>query len=163
MAFLDNPIDVNDLPQSEQGDFEPIPAGWYTANIAGAELKDTKAGNGKYINVRYDITGPTHEGRVVFGMLNIQNPNPKAEEIGRQQLGELMRAIGVARVTDTDELIGGKCSIKVSIKPPQNGYGASNEIKAWKAAEGAMPKAQAAPESEKPQAQGAGAPPWAKK
>ena len=159
MAFLDTAINVNDLPQSEQGNFEPIPAGWYTASIAGAELKDTKAGNGKYINVRYDITGPSHEGRVVFGMLNIQNPNPKAEEIGRQQLGELMRAIGLNQVTDTDQLIGGKCSIKVAIKPAQNGYEPSNDIKAWKAQEGAMPKPEAAPQAEKP---AAAAPPWAK-
>jgi hypothetical protein len=58
-------------------------------------------------NCAYDITGPSHQGRVVFGNLNIKNANPKAEEIGRQQLGDIMRAIGLAKVTDTDQFIGG--------------------------------------------------------
>ncbi|MFP5471986.1 MAG: DUF669 domain-containing protein, partial [Bacteroidia bacterium] len=89
MAFLGETFDASNT----------LPAGWYTATIADAELKTTKDGSGQYINVRYDITGPTHQGRVVFGKLNIKNASAKAEEIGRQKLGELMRAIGLAKVT----------------------------------------------------------------
>jgi hypothetical protein len=48
--------------------------------------------------------------------LNIKNANPKAEEIGRQQLGDIMRAIGLAKVTDTDQLIGGQIGIKLEVK-----------------------------------------------
>jgi len=105
MAQLNETFSVDALPVSDRN-FEPLPAGWYTAVVNGAEIKNTKAGTGQYIAVRYDITGPTHQGRVVFGNLNIKNPNPKAEEIGRQQLGELMRAIGLSTVQDTDQLIG---------------------------------------------------------
>ena len=157
---LDTPINVADLPEG-QGEFQPLPAGWYTANITDAEVKDTKAGTGQYIKCRYDITGPSHEGRVVFGNLNIRNPNPKAEEIGRQQLGDLMRAIGLSSVTDTDQLIGGRCQIKLKVRKSEE-YGDSNDVQAWKAAEGApMPKAE--PATEKPAAATAGAaPPWAK-
>ena len=36
MAFLETPFDINDIPVEEKRDFEPIPAGWYTAAIAGA-------------------------------------------------------------------------------------------------------------------------------
>ena len=159
---LDTPINVADLPEG-QGEFQPLPAGWYTANITDAEVKDTKAGTGQYIKCRYDITGPSHEGRVVFGNLNIRNPNPKAEEIGRQQLGDLMRAIGLASVTDTDQLIGGRCQIKLKVRKSEE-YGDSNDVQAWKAAEGApMPKAE--PAAEKPaaaQVSAGAAPPWAK-
>ena len=112
MAFLNEEFNVNELPQGN-GNFEPLPAGWYTATISQSELKATKAGNGQYIKLRYDITGPSHQGRVVFGNLNIKNANPKAEEIGRQQLGDIMRAIGLAKVTDTDQLIGGQIAIKL--------------------------------------------------
>jgi Protein of unknown function (DUF669) len=114
MAFLGQEYNAQELPKGR--DFSPIPAGWYTASISSAELKQTKAGNGEYIAIKYDITGPTYQGRVIYGNLNIKNPNPKAEEIGRQQLGELMRAIGLAKVTDTDQLIGGNLSVKVVIK-----------------------------------------------
>ena len=162
MAFLQETFDVNELPQGNSN-YDPLPAGWYTATITQAELKDTKAGNGQYIKLRYDITGPSHQGRVVFGNLNIKNPNPKAEEIGRQQLGEIMRAIGLAKVTDTDQLIGGQISIKLEVKNDAQ-YGASNEVKGFKSVSGsAAPAASpASPAAAAPAATKA-APPWAAK
>lgn len=166
MAFLNETFDVNELPQGN-GNYEPLPPGWYHANITGAELKSTKAGNGQYIAVRYDITGPTHQGRVVFGNLNIKNPNPKAEEIGRQQLGEIMRAIGLAKVTDTDQLIGGSLQIKLEIRQ-QEGYEPSNDVKGYKATSVGMAPQAASTEPAKvgqaaPTASGKAAPPWAKR
>jgi len=164
MAFLDEAFDVNSLPQSDNN-FDPLPAGWYTTKIAGAEIKATKNGTGQYISVRYDIIGPSHQGRVVFGNINIKNANPKAEEIGRQQLGEIMRAIGLTRVTDTDQLIGGNVQIKLSVKQDET-YGDKNEIKGFKAVTGgAMPTASV-PQEFAQQAQSApaaSAPPWATK
>lgn len=156
MAFLSQPFDVSDLPKPSN-DFSPLPAGWYSSTISGAEIKQTKAGTGEYIAIKYSITGPTHQGRVIYGNLNIKNPNPKAEEIGRQQLGDIMRAIGLARVDDTDQLIGGSLSIKLEVKSSEQ-YGDGNEVKGFKAvAGGALPTPSAAPSSAK------AAPPWAKK
>jgi hypothetical protein len=162
MAFLEQSFSVADLPVSTNN-FEPLPAGWYTASIAGAEIKNTKAGTGQFIAVKYTITGPSFQGRVVFGNLNIKNPNVKAEEIGRQQLGEIMRAIGLAKVTDTDQLIGGNISIKLEVKRSEE-YGDSNEIKQFKAmsgAGGAMPVPSAAGVAAA--APTRAAPPWGKK
>lgn len=160
MANLGFVANVAELPQGNTGDFSPLPDGWYAATVAGAEIKQTKAGTGSYISVRYDITGPTHQGRVVFGNLNISNPNPKAEEIGRQQLGDLMRAIGLDTVQDTDQLIGGQCQIKLAIRKSEE-YGDSNDIRSWKAGEGSrMPAPASAPAAS--QATAGAAPPWAK-
>lgn len=156
MAQLLETFSVDSLP-TPTNNFEPLPAGWYTAIVNGAEIKNTKAGTGQYIAVRYDITGPTHQGRVVFGNLNIKNPNPKAEEIGRQQLGELMRAIGLTTVQDTDQLIGGQLSIKLDVRESEQ-YGASNDVKGYKS-NGAAPPAGAAKTSAPVKA----APPWVKK
>jgi len=161
MAFLTETFDINELPVGNTGTFEPLPAGWYTATISQAELKATKAGNGQYIKLRYDVTGPSHQGRVVFGNLNIKNANPKAEEIGRQQLGEIMRAIGLAKVTDTDQLIGGQISIKLDVKQDEK-YGASNEVRGFKSVSGSVaPMAASVPASAP--ASTKAAPPWAKK
>lgn len=164
MAFLNEEFNVNELPQGN-GNFEPLPAGWYTATISQSELKATKEGNGQYIKLRYDITGPSHQGRVVFGNLNIKNANPKAEEIGRQQLGDIMRAIGLAKVTDTDQLIGGQIGIKLQIKEDAQ-YGASNEVKGFKSVSGSVAPAAAIPQGQSnsaPAAPAKAAPPWAKK
>jgi hypothetical protein len=157
MAFLDQTFEADAMPVSDKS-YEPLPAGWYTASITAAELKNTKAGTGQYIAIRYDIIGPSHQGRIVFGNLNIRNPNPKAEEIGRQQLGEVMRAIGIAKVADTDELIGGQLSIKVDIRSSEQ-YGDQNEVKGFKAIAGSTPPAPVA----KAAASGKAAPPWQKK
>jgi len=157
MAFLDQTFEADAMPVSDKF-YEPLPAGWYTASITAAELKNTKAGTGQYIAIRYDIIGPSHQGRIVFGNLNIRNPNPKAEEIGRQQLGEVMRAIGIAKVQDTDELIGGQLSIKVDIRSSEQ-YGDQNEVKGFKAIAGSTPPAPVA----KAAASGKAAPPWQKK
>jgi hypothetical protein len=155
MAQLLETFSVDSLP-IPTNNFEPLPAGWYTAVVNGAEIKNTKAGTGQYIAVRYDITGPSHQGRVVFGNLNIKNPNPKAEEIGRQQLGELMRAIGLTTVQDTDQLIGGQLSIKLDVRESEQ-YGASNDVKGYKS-NGTVPVVTAAKTAPLK-----GAPPWVKK
>lgn len=164
MAFLEHAINLEDLPESNNtGEYQPLPAGWYSATINKAELKPTKDGTGQYIAIRYDITGPTHQGRVVFGNLNIKNKSAKAEEIGRAQLGDIMRALGLRQVSDTDQLVGGTLQIKLDVKTDEQ-YGTRNEVKAFKADNDAIP-ASAVPTFAKPsEAKATGsAPPWAKK
>lgn len=156
MAFLDQEFNIETLPVGT-GNFDPLPEGWYTATISGSELKSTKAGDGEYISVKYTITGPTHQGRVVFGNLNIKNPSVKAEEIGRQQLREVMLALGLSKVRDTDQLIGGQLSIKLSVR---TGEYAGNEVKGYKAI-GDKPAMVAS--SVPVAAPAKSAPPWAKK
>lgn len=142
--------------------FDLLPSGWYTAIITEAALKPTKSGTGEYIKVRYDITGPSCQGRCVFGNFNIKNPNPKAEEIGRQQLGDLMRALGLSAVHDTDQLINGHLSIKVDIRPASGEYGAQNEVKGWKSNTASLPP-QPKPDAPAGAPATKASPPWAKK
>lgn len=154
MANLGFTASVDDLPQGA-GSFDPLPAGWYSASITDAEIRHTKAGTGQYISVEYTITGPTHQGRKVWGNLNIKNPNTKAEEIGRQQLGDIMRSIGLSSVTDTDQLIGGDLQIKLAIRKSDE-YGDSNDVKGFKPLSGsAAPAPQQQRQEPAPQT-----PPW---
>lgn len=160
MAFLDEEFTLDTLPVGTSN-FDPLPEGWYNATISGAEIRSTKAGDGKLIAVKYAITGPTHQGRVIFSNLNIKNASTKAEEIGRQQLGEIMRAIGLAKVTDTDQLIGGSLGIKLSVK---TGEYAGNEVKGFKALSGGSSSLASSAPFNPPASKPAGAtPPWAKK
>jgi len=133
---LDTVFSVDTLPEAQS--YEPVPAGWYTATITQSEVKTTRSGTGQYISVRFDITGPSAQGRVVFTNFNIRNPNPKAEEIGLQQLNGLLRSIGLASISDTDQLIGGSCQIKVTVKKDQE-RGDGNEVKGFKAIQGSAP------------------------
>lgn len=158
MAFLGQTYQVKDIP--EQDSFEPIPAGWYNARITEAEVKSTKAGTGSYVKVRYDITGPTHQGRVIYGNINLSNPNQQAEQIGIQQLGSLARAIGLEVISDSDQLINRDVQIKLSIKKDTSGqYNDSNDVKGFKAVDGVMPSM---PTASAPTYKTA-TPPWAAK
>lgn len=161
MSDLGFTYNAADIPQEDRS-FDPVPAGWYTATITNAEVKATRDGSGQYIKCRFDITGPSHEGRVVFTNFNTRNKSDVAEKIGVQQLGALMRAIGLPSVSNTDQLIGGTCSIKVSIRPADGQYDAQNEVKAFKAVEGSAPPSGAAPaqQTAPAAAPAGGTPPW---
>ena len=144
-----------EVPAADKS-FEVLPPGWYSASLTAAEVKQTKSGSGKYVRVEWTISGPTAQGRKVWSNYNTQNENPKAEEIGRQQFAELCRAIGVSKIDDTDELVGGTCSIKLKVREASGGYDAQNEIQSHKAIEGSAPPAA------KPAAAKGPKPPWAK-
>lgn len=161
MALLDEVFDVNSIPEQENN-YDPVPEGWYDVVISKADVKATKDGTGQYISICYDITGPTHQGRKVFGIVNIRNKSAQAQNIGVQQLGSIMRSIGIARVDDTDQLIGGQLQIKVTIRK-QEGYDPSNDVRGFKAIEGLSLPPAAATTAAAPAASGKAAPPWAKK
>ena len=145
-------FDTSEIPVSDRS-FGLLPAGWYAAKITGVESRQTKngTGTGKYLRIEFTLTDPS--GRKVWNNYNVKNDSSAAESIGRQQLAEVVRAIGKKRITDTDELIGSGLSIKVKIREAANGYEASNEVAASKALDGAAPPAVAAKAS----------PPWMKK
>jgi len=138
--------DLNELPESE-GEFSLLPPGWYTAEIEKSELCQTKKGTGEYIKLQFNVTGPTHGGRKLFVNLNVKNESRSAEEIGRRSLGEIMRAIGISRIGDTDDLIGRPMEIKVSSKKNewQGETKEENVIKNYRATQSAEPSAPSAP------------------
>lgn len=146
MAILNQTFSASQLPASSS--FDPLPPGWYEATITESSVNTTKAGTGQYIKIKYEITGPTHQGRTVYGNINISNPSAKAEEIGHQQLGELLRAANIDVLSDTDQLIGVNAQIKLKIRKSEE-FGDSNEVQGFKAIEGGapiQPQAHRAPE-----------------
>lgn len=141
--------------------FEVLPVGWYTATIAETKLVPTRAGTGQVIKVRYDITGPSHQGRVVWQNINWRNPSAQAQEIGGRQLMAVMRATGIVELEDTDQLVGTNLRIKLSVKKSTNPEypDDKNEITACESIEGsALPQAETKTNSTPKKA----APPWAK-
>ncbi len=155
----------NEIPENDSN-FEPIPPGWYNAQIEEAEVRQTKAGNGSYLSLRYRILGPQYENRVIFGMVTISNPNEKAEQIGEKEMGSLMDACGLSSVNNTDQFLNKSIQIKVKITPAQNGYDAKNDVSGWKPMSGAAPSPAApavgpSPSSASAASTPGSAPPWA--
>ena len=150
MAYLDQPININELPEDTGGDFSPLPEGEYDVTIKDAPIALTKDGTGQYIKLRLDVTGPTHAGRVIFSNINIRNKSEAAERIGRGELKSVMMACGLMTLEDTDQLIGGHLTVKLVIRPARTDqatgkqYEASNEVKAYRAAGGSAPASRPA-------------------
>lgn len=118
-----------DAVEPAENDYSPIPEGIYDALIQAVEVKTTKDGTGKRLVVRLRIAAPSHVGRIIFAGLNVVNKSARAQEIGRRQLAELLRAVGLPGERDMAKLVDTECRIAVVIRPEQNGYPASNDVK----------------------------------
>ncbi len=142
MAFLN----FNAQSVAPQEQFECIPAGVYTAYISESEIVATKSGSGQMLKLNWRIADGPMKGRIVFDRINIVNANPKAEEIGQRQLSTLCHAVGVLQLTDTQQLHGVNCQIRVTVRKDDSGqYGDQNEVKDYRAIAGAAAPGQAAP------------------
>jgi len=88
----------------EKKEFELLPPDTYTAVITDSELRDTKAGTGNYIELSFQIIDGPHARRMLWNRYNMSNPNPKAVEIGRDQIAAVAHAVGVPAFKATEEL-----------------------------------------------------------
>ena len=101
-------------------DFTPIPPGKYTCQIGGAEIKQTKAKTGHGLTFLLTVLDGSHKGRKVFDFINIDNPNPVAQEIARRVLAALVLAAGLQRLGPVAELNGKVVVAHVKVKSDQN-------------------------------------------
>jgi len=117
MAILPNVFKADDSPSG----YEPIPAGWYEAEVVKSEMKDTKSG-GKMLSVQFKVLEGEHENRLVFANFNLINANPTAVEIAQRELGNLVNACGLDEVEDSADLHSIPIAIKVKIQEGNAAY-----------------------------------------
>lgn len=129
-------FNLNELPDNESG-FEPVPAGEYQVEIKKVEAKETRNKDGMYFNFRLDILGPSNAGRIIFAIVNVKNASEKAQQIGQGQLKDIMRALNLQSVSNTDQFVGGKLTVKIDVEKSEQ-YGNSNRVRAFKAIGGSV-------------------------
>ena len=117
--------------------FEILPTGKYVVTISASEVKDAKSGNGQYVKFEYTIVDGEHANRKVWSQHNIVHSNPKAEQIGREQLSAVCYAVGVLRPKATEELHDRPLTIEVGIEKGNDQYPDKNTVKAWLKADSA--------------------------
>ena len=123
-----------------EDNFSPVPEGIYEARVDRCEMKPTKDGTGKRLVLMWRIIGPSHRGRTVLVGLNVVNKNEKAQTIARRQLAQLLDAVGLPGERDMGRLIDAECLISVVVRPAQNGYEASNDIKRFAPTDVSVPE-----------------------
>ncbi len=70
-----------------------LPAGKYRVMITSVEDRETKTGTGRYLRLKFQVVDGQYSNWNTSDMINYQNDNPKAEEIGWQQLKKCVKAI----------------------------------------------------------------------
>ncbi len=153
---------------------EAKPAGWYICMATASEMKPTKDGTGQFLEFEFTILAPQeYAGQKFFDRLNLVNTNPVAVEIAFKTLSAICHATGVIQVQDSAALHNRPLQLKISLRPAGPGgdgvfRDATNEVKGYKAIDGAIPPAtpQYAPPPVAPAPQYAppaappAAPPW---
>lgn len=140
----------------EPTSFDVIPAGEYDAVIVNSEVKSTKDGAGKYLNLELQILSGQFQNRKLFDKLNLWNANATAVQIARGSLSAICRSVNVLTPKDSCELHNKPLRIKVVVKKSDE-FGDQNSIKAYK------PRGSTATAANQPTTQPAatsGAPAW---
>ena len=122
-------------------DFEPLPAGKYVAVITASEMKPTKAGNGSFLELVFQVTEGEFKGRKLWSRLNLENPNALTVKIARGELSAICRAVGVMEPKDSCELHNLPLVVSVKQKADADGE-VRNEVKGYgkrETANGAKP------------------------
>lgn len=140
-----------------QDGYDAIPVGDYEAAIVASEIKTTKAGTGKYLDLTVEILGPTHAGRKVFPKINVENPNKQAVDIGMRELRSICDAIGIAGFRQTEELHDKP--LVVRIKHEQYQGEPQARVASWKSNGGQVPPAVSKPPPSTPSKPSEAAPP----
>lgn len=126
-----------------KNEFKPVEPSDYLLRMKNFTVKDTKDGTGAYVDAAFEIArGLTDDdgakGRLIFHKFHIKNKNPRAVQIGEEQLGKYLKAVGLAEGyagKDTDILndylempfIG-----RVGIEKGTNGYKDRNKVTSFK-------------------------------
>ena len=154
MATLNN-FDANQVDPSVA--LDPLPAGKYLAVVSESELKPTKTGGGKYLQLTFQIIEGEFKGRLVWARLNLENKSEMTVKIARGELSAICRAIGVMQPKDSVELHNIPLEINVGLKKRDDNGEFTNVIKGYaKKGGGGAPMSGRAPVGVSP----GSTPPW---
>ena len=124
-----------DASQGDQmSDRSVLPAGEYLAAIAKSGVSDTRKGDGRKVDLEFEVLDGAHRGRRFWSTLNLWNPSPDSVEMAQRELNSICHAVGKLRVADTEELHGIPMLVKLGF---QKDNAERNEPKGYKPATGA--------------------------
>ena len=128
--------------------FEALPEGKYLVAIVESEMEPTKAGDGVYLKLIFEVLEGEYKGRKVWDRLNLDNPSEEAVRIAKAKLSAICRAVGVMTPKDSCELHNLPLHISVKCKKRDDNDDMTNEVKKYEKRE---PVTQASePRGEKP-------------
>ena len=141
MAIIN--FNANEVEPSKA--FDPIPAGKYIAVITDSEMKETRAGTGRYLQLEFEITDGEYAGRKLWSRLNIENQNAEAVRLARADLSAICRAVNVLTPSDSIDLHNLPLVIKVHCRKDKNTGEITNDIRGYESKANYKPEPKQAP------------------
>ena len=139
--------------------YELLPRGRYLAMIINSDIRDTKAGDGTYVEWTFEVMEGPHKGRRLWERMNFRNKNQTTEQIAKRNLAALSIACGFPdHVGETEGLHNIPIFIEVIREMPKDGSAERNQIRGYSA--GGAQGANVTPMAKAPSADERRAPVW---
>lgn len=110
-------LDLTEVKSSDiGGNFDSFKPGKYWVRCIQAEVKDTSAKTGKFINCKFNFVDDEEmKGLSFFHTFNFKNESAKAQEIGLQQLKSFLEAAGQSFILESPaDLVGLTANAQIS-------------------------------------------------
>ena len=118
MAYIG--FDANEVEERTPPSGSLLPVGMYDATITRVKFDDTKSG-GKRFEVEFDINSPAaYNRRKFWDNFNLINSNQTTVRIAKEQLADLVKAVGLLKLEEDEELIGKQCSLYIRVQESKN-------------------------------------------
>ncbi len=118
---------------------DPVPPGRYLAEIVSTEMRPNRSGRGSHLEIEFSIAEGEHAGRRLWTRLNLDHPNDTAVRIAKQDLASICRAVGLDRLSETEELHGRTLVVVLREGRRSDTGEATTEIRGYIQAPGSAP------------------------
>ena len=85
-------------------EYTVLPEGQYLVEITQSQYKQTKAGDGNYLEFEYTVLDGEQKGSLHWDRLCLEHPSPKATRRAHAALSAICHSVGVMNFRDTVEL-----------------------------------------------------------
>lgn len=159
MAKLNlNAGEFENLPSNDK----ILPVGDYVMQIIKSGTRENNKGTGWYLELEFEVLGPSQAGRRYWDRLNLKNANEQAESIAKRQFRDIYSAAGFALPPDDSEELHFK-PIKVNIRHRTNKMSNELETQAKYSSTEDAPAPQSAPKQAAAPAAASAKKPWERK
>ena len=85
-------VDEND---AGGGDWRALPAGEYVCEISESDYKQTQAGNGMVLKLKFAVLEEGFQGKSFYDNLTLEHPKPQTVQIAKARLKQLAIGCGL--------------------------------------------------------------------
>jgi len=120
-----------------ESQYDALPPGEYEVIVSESDLRENSKGTGHFLAITHEVQAPEqYRGRKLWNNITVNHQSAKAQEIGKQQLAQLVKSCGFQAISDSEQIHGIPV---VAIVKIQKDDATRNDVKGYKPKAGAQP------------------------